>query len=270
VSPAWSADGNWLYFLSDRSLKTTVESPWGARQPEPHFDRPVKIYELALSQVCVLPSCRRMNCIRTRRRRPMTKPMQRPPDARNAEGKAPAAKSTVVSGSRTPKEVRIDFSDLQSRLAEVPVAPGNYDQLQISDKRLCWLDGSDEAPRKLALKCLEIANKGDEVETVASDIKSFEVSLDRKKLLVAKARNFYIVDSDVKAAAFSDQKVLDKSTHQFVQLVFLHESARGFPRHLFRCVAPGAGLFLRSQHAGGGLERHARALSAMVDPRLGP
>jgi tricorn protease len=48
MSPAWSSDGKWLYFLSDRSLKTTVESPWGSRQPEPHFDRPVKIYELAL------------------------------------------------------------------------------------------------------------------------------------------------------------------------------------------------------------------------------
>jgi tricorn protease len=92
------------------------------------------------------------------------------------------------------------------------VAPGNYDQLQITDKRLCWQDASDEAPRKFSLKCLDIANKGDEVETVAGDIKNFEISLDRKKLLVAKEHSFYIVDSDIKAAAFADQKVLDKST----------------------------------------------------------
>lgn len=91
------------------------------------------------------------------------------------------------------------------------MAPGNYDQLQITDKRLCWQDATDDAPRKFALKCMEIANKGDEVETVANDIKNFEISLDRKKLLIAKAHNFYIVDSDIKAAAFSDQKVLDKS-----------------------------------------------------------
>jgi tricorn protease len=214
VSPAWSADGNWLYFLSDRSLKTTVESPWGARQPEPHFDRPVKIYELAL-----VPGLRSPFLPADELHPDAPPKADDKPDAKSVEGKAPAiqgkapaAKSTAASGSRIPKEVRIDFSDLQSRLAEVPVAPGNYDQLQISDKRLCWLDGSDEAPRKLALKCLEIANKGDEVETVASDIKSFEISLDRKKLLVAKERNFYIVDSDIKAAAFSDQKILDKST----------------------------------------------------------
>ena len=214
VSPAWSTDGKWLYFLSDRSLKTTVVSPWGARQPEPHFDRPVKIYELAL-----IPGLRS----------PFLPADELHPDApakgddqaaaKSADGRTPAAKNGAaksatapVSGPRIPKEIKIDFGDLQSRLAEVPVAPGNYDNLQITDKRLCWQDASDESPRKLALKCLEIANKGDEMETIAGDITNFEISLDRKKLLVAKARNFYILDSDVKAAAFSDQKALDKST----------------------------------------------------------
>ena len=48
VSPTWSSDGKWLYFLSDRMLKTTIESPWGSREPEPFFDHPVKIYQLAL------------------------------------------------------------------------------------------------------------------------------------------------------------------------------------------------------------------------------
>ncbi len=210
VSPAWSTDGKWLYFLSDRSLKTTVESPWGARQPEPHFDRPVKIYELALSQGL---------------RSPFLRPDELHPDApakeddksaesRAAASKAPAGENepTVVSATRLPKDVKIDFSDLPQRLSEVPVPPGNYDNLQITDKRLCWIDGSDDAPRKLALKCVDIANKGDELETIAGDIKNYEISLDRKKLLVSKDRIFYILDSDVKAAAFADPKVLAKLT----------------------------------------------------------
>ena len=49
-SPEWSADGKWLYFLSDRNLKTTIQAPWGPREPEPHFDKPVKIYQLALTE----------------------------------------------------------------------------------------------------------------------------------------------------------------------------------------------------------------------------
>ena len=49
MDATWSSDGKWLYFLSDRALNTTVPSPWGSREPEPHFDRPVKVYELALT-----------------------------------------------------------------------------------------------------------------------------------------------------------------------------------------------------------------------------
>src|SRR5208282_4116823 len=47
VNPVWSSDGKWLYFLSDRNLKTTIHSPWGPRAPAPHFDHSVKVYELA-------------------------------------------------------------------------------------------------------------------------------------------------------------------------------------------------------------------------------
>jgi tricorn protease len=220
ISPVWSTDGKWLYFLSDRSLKTTVESPWGARQPEPHFDRPVKIYELAL-----LPNLRSpfLPADELHPDMPATdeeksadaKPAEgegSTEDKHRADGKMPSKPSTVVPGPRPPKDVKIDFTDLPSRLREVPTPPGNFDSLQITEKRLCWLDGSDEAPRKLSLKCLEVANKGDEAETIASDIKYYEISLDRKKLLVAKARNFYIVDSSAGASAFSDPKALGKAT----------------------------------------------------------
>jgi tricorn protease len=216
ISPVWSTDGKWLYFLSDRSLKTTVESPWGARQPEPHFDRPVKIYELALQPGLRSPF------LPADELHPdaSAKDDEKSADAKPAEGKASAEDKHRADGkipSKTsaphlPKDVKIDFADLQSRLREVPVPPGNYDNLQITDKRLCWLDGTDEAPRKLSLKCVEIANKGDEAETIVSDIKNYEISLDRKKLLVVKARNFYIVDSGASAAAFSDSKALEKST----------------------------------------------------------
>ncbi|HXI48635.1 MAG TPA: S41 family peptidase, partial [Steroidobacteraceae bacterium] len=216
VSPAWSTDGKWLYFLSDRSLKTTVESPWGSRQPEPHFDRPVKIYALALGSGLRSPF---LPADELHPDAPAAKDDEKSADAKSAEAKAGDAKAApgknaarVVSGSRPPKDVKIDFSELQSRLSEVPAPPGNYDNLQITDKRLCWLDGSDEAPRKLALKCLDIANKGDELETIAGEVKNFEISLDRKKMLISKDKAFYIVESDVKAAAFSDPKVLAKST----------------------------------------------------------
>jgi tricorn protease len=47
-SPAWSADGKWLYFLSDRNFVSAVGSPWGSRQPEPFFDKQTKIYLVSM------------------------------------------------------------------------------------------------------------------------------------------------------------------------------------------------------------------------------
>ena len=83
---------------------------------------------------------------------------------------------------KKPAEVKIDFTDLASRLSEVPAPPGNYGALQATDKRLCWLNASDDRSEHLALQCLDIANKGDEVGTVLADVKGYEISLDRKKI----------------------------------------------------------------------------------------
>ena len=45
------------------------------------------------------------------------------------------------------------------------------------------------------LQCLDIANKGDEPDTVMSDVQGFEISADRKKMLVAKKEQFFIFDA---------------------------------------------------------------------------
>ncbi|MGA7635026.1 MAG: hypothetical protein WCB11_30030 [Terriglobales bacterium] len=79
------------------------------------------------------------------------------------------------------------------------------------EKRLCWLQQNEEVPPKSALQCVDIANKADPAETVLGDVKSYEISLDLKKLLVSKDDDFYILASDVKAPALADPKVLPKA-----------------------------------------------------------
>ncbi len=201
VDPVWSADGKWLYFLSDRNLQTTIRSPWGPRQPAPHFDRTMRIYELALT-----PDLRS----------PFLPPDELHPDpADHKEGTkdtdAAAVDQKVAEPPRGPSPVRIDFTDLASRLDEIPVPAGNYNVLQATARRLCWLNASDEVQIKLAVQCLDIGNRGDEPETVLADVKGFEISLDRRKMLLSKGDNFYIVDAAVKAAALTDPRVLPKA-----------------------------------------------------------
>jgi tricorn protease len=204
TSPAWSTDGKWLYFLSDRALQTNVDSPWGPRQPDPHFDRPVKIYALGLQPGLRSPFL--------------------PPDELHPEGAAdkpaadkPASKdkkhavqSTAAAGPQP--EVKIDFEGLATRLTEVPAARGNYSGLEANDQRLCWLSADDAATPRSSLQCLDIANKGDEAETLTDEVTGFEFSADGKKLLVTKKKSFYLLDADAKAAVFGDAKALEKLT----------------------------------------------------------
>ena len=74
--------------------------------------------------------------------------------------------------------MNIDFTDIASRLNEIPVPSGNYSALQATDKRLCWLRSAvTNFPLKHALQCVDIANKGEAPETVLADVKRFEISL---------------------------------------------------------------------------------------------
>ena len=199
VSPSWSADGKWLYFLSDRMLKTAVPSPWGARQPDPYFDRSMKVYELALTPGLRSPFAPVDELHPEQPTKPEEQKGSEPKSDKPAEAKKPA-----------PVTVNIDFADLATRLNEVPVPPGNYADLEAAEKRLCWLERDEEMPPKLNLGCLDIANKGDPPESVLADVKGYELSLDRKKMLVRKGEDFYILDSDVKATALADPKALPK------------------------------------------------------------
>jgi C-terminal processing protease CtpA/Prc len=46
----WSDGASVLYYLSDRDLVADVKSPWGTRQPSPHFPKRFNVYALPLVQ----------------------------------------------------------------------------------------------------------------------------------------------------------------------------------------------------------------------------
>lgn len=223
-NPAWSADGKWLYFLSDRMLKTTVPSPWGSRQPDPNFDRSMKIYELALTTGLRSPfapvdelhpakpdEAKKDDKSEEAKKEEAKKEDQKKQDKKEDKKKDEGKSDKAAEKKTPPPVVNINFTDLASRLTEVPVPPGNYDSLQATEKRLCWLQRDEEMPPKLGLQCVDIENKGEPPETVLSDVKEYEISLDRKKFLVRKDDDFYILASDVKASALADAKALPKA-----------------------------------------------------------
>jgi tricorn protease len=230
-APAWSTDGKWIYFLSDRMLRTTVGSPWGPRQPDPNFDRSMKVYELALTpglRSPFLPADElHPDAAAGKDEKNKDEKAKTEEKAKADEGKADAKSTDAkaasdVKSDDTKKDkggdakkpavkVNIDFASLASRLSEVPVPAGNYSSLQATEKRLCWMDANEERPRKMTLQCVDIANKGDAPDTVMADVKSYEISADRKKMLIAKGEDFFIVEAEVKGAALNDPKALPKA-----------------------------------------------------------
>jgi tricorn protease len=215
-SQAWSTDGKWLYFLSDRMLTTTVPSPWGPRQPDPNFDRSVKIYELALAQGLRSPFTPPDELHPDQPAKSEETKTEKPGDTKKKEEDKKAAAEKKTTDEKKPEEkkpatVNIDFTNIAARLRDVPAPAGNYSSLQATDKRLCWMDRDGDVPPKQALACMDIANKGDAPETVLADVKGYEISLDRKKLLVAKGEDFLIFDSDAKASTLADPKTLAKA-----------------------------------------------------------
>ncbi len=197
-SPTWSTDGKYLYFLSDRSLRSTVFSPWGTRAPDPHFDRSDKIYQLALKKGL---------------RSPFLPPDELHPDKPEKKDEKPAEKTdkTEKPDKSATVQVEIDFDGLAARLEEVPVPAGNYSRLQAAPKRLCWLDRPGQDFSKTALQCLDIANKGDKPETLMEGAGSFEISQDGKKMLVRKQRDLYVFDASIKEGAAKTPKTLTDS-----------------------------------------------------------
>ncbi len=197
-SPEWTPDGKWLYLLSDRNFVTAVPSPWGSRQPEPFFDKQTKIYMVSM---------------RPGERSPFQPDDELHPPPANDEKKSDEQKSDekktdekkdsrpatpAAQGVPTPPPAAADLSGIETRLIEVPLAAGNYSNLSTDGKRLYFVSGEVSSPTR-ALKTLEIENKTLKPETFMEDVASYELSLDRKRVMVRKGQDIFIFDAAAKA-----------------------------------------------------------------------
>ncbi len=165
-SPGWSADGKWLYFLSDRNFQSLIGGPWGPRAPEPFFDKQAKIYLVSLVKGLRSPF------------QPKDETPLPPPDT---------GKKDVT--------VTVDFDGITERLLEVPVPAGNYANLAVGSDRLFYLSFGPASRPPRALMSLEISNQSPKPKTVADDLLQYELTADRKKLMIQKDGDLYVVDA---------------------------------------------------------------------------
>ncbi len=237
ASPAWSPDGKWLYFTSERNLESTVSSPWGNRQPEPYFDKVDKIYQIALTAAqrrSPFDPVDELNAADAEKPAPTPSPAPTkeepkadaadPKPAEAKEATPPATKTNAKAGSAKdakPAAVNIDFEGLETRQWEVPVPAGNLGRLVVTDKHLFYTDRGGGPNGRTRLVAVEIRNKDVETSTVIDDIKAFRLSADRKKLLVHKSEApgrgdaLYVFDAATKAPEKLDKARVDLSALRF-------------------------------------------------------
>jgi tricorn protease len=173
-SPAFSPDGRWLWFLSDRNFVATPGGPWGDRNLGPMFDRRTRIYGLALQSGNTFPLAPRTE-------------LTRPEPARNEAARA-AARDTATA--RLPA---IQFDGLAARLHEVPVRPGNFAGLLATGARLYVMErATGEAP---TLRVIELEPDRPRIDTFGEGITYAELSADGSRLLVRRGEELLIVQA---------------------------------------------------------------------------
>lgn len=181
-SPAWDPKGDFIYFLSDRNLRSLVGAPWGNRRPEPYFDKAIEIYQVSL-------------------RRGIRSPFL-PNDELYKNPSTPSRPDTAS------KPVLIDLDGLAQRIRRVPIASGNYGALAVNGEALFFTSRGSGAGAKNDLMALKVSNDASEPVVVVDDIRSFEISGNGRKLLVRKGQGFHVIDARAaKVGNLADSRV---------------------------------------------------------------
>jgi tricorn protease len=208
-SSAFTPDGRWLYFLSDRSFAVQNGSPWGDRNLGPVFDRRTKVYALALQPGLRFPFQPRdelapavepetATTVTASASAPgvtatVTTTVVTPSPARAASAPAAAASGAVpgtapgtAGSARQPARPAIESSGLAARLFEVPLPAGNYTKLRTDGRRLYLLEADGTAERRTSLRTLPIESTGPTLDLFSADVNDFDLTPDGKRLMLVR------------------------------------------------------------------------------------
>ena len=160
--PAFSSDGKWLYFISDRNFKPSPRSPWGDRNPGPSFPDRGRIYALQLEPGAQFP---------------FVVPHELDPKKPDVAGKD----GTDKKKKKDQATAKVQFDGVAGRLWSVPVSPGHFRRLAANKSFLYVLQ---DAGDKAQLASIKIDPLKPKKETFAKGVTSFELSADGETLYV--------------------------------------------------------------------------------------
>ncbi|WMW81763.1 S41 family peptidase [Undibacterium cyanobacteriorum] len=203
-SPAFSPDGRWLYFLSNRNFQPGVGAPWGDRNMGTYFDKRAGIFALALQAGNRFPFKPDDELSRAESKQE-NKSESKADNKAEAKASDTSAQNAAEKKSESSKKASnaIQYEGIAQRLYEVPIASGNYRQLEVDDKRLYFLDRDPIERGRNNLKTLAIAKNSPQAEVFTANVRGYGLSKDKKRIYfntgTGTSGDFYITDSGAKA-----------------------------------------------------------------------
>lgn len=195
--PAWDPEGRYLYFLSDREFAPQISAvEWNFAG-----NRMTRIYALVLAQDGKHPF------------RPESDEVTI--QVQQGEGE-PQEEKKEDKGTKKFPSVKIDFVNLENRIAPVPLAGENYARLKavpgflVYQKNGAPFYGRDSYT-KPGVYLYDLKKR--EESLLVDDASSFALSEDGKKILVEQGKNFKLYDvkpqaKEAKVISVKDLKVL--------------------------------------------------------------
>jgi tricorn protease len=104
------------------------------------------------------------------------------------------------------KNIKIDFEGLQDRLFELPVKAGNYRGLSATEDHIYYTEYIPGETSRTDLMALKITNTDPKPETIVSEIGSYTLSGNKKKILLRKGQDLYVLNADGSAQSKLDDK----------------------------------------------------------------
>lgn len=226
---AFAPDGERVYLLSDRNIRTVVGSPWGALQPEPYFDKKTLVYTIPLKKGLRSPfraDDEVSAAAKEARKEEEKKKEEKEKNDKKDDGAgsdkptsdeklkdAGEKEAQPKDGTEAPHAAEIEFEGIIERIELVPVPAGNYSAVSVGAKRLFFM--SSESGGSSSLAAVDIATKDVEVKTIVKDATAYELSRDGKSLMVRKGAGVFVIDAGAGANADLSKAGVDLSNWKF-------------------------------------------------------
>ncbi|MGN7201521.1 S41 family peptidase [Arthrobacter sp. SAFR-044] len=189
ASPAFTPDGKFLAFLSNRSFDPVYDG----HSFDLSFPSPIKPYLVALAAETPSPFG----------------PSVDPAGAELDTGTDAKSTDAAEAGESPVPAVKVDAEGLAHRVIGVPVPQGNYSSLKTVDGALLWLDSvlagvtgdgkasQEDKDARPSLVRYDITRR--KQATLVDAVDSYRLSGDRSKVVVVADKQVTVVPSDAKA-----------------------------------------------------------------------